>query len=422
MIRLAWPSAAVWAPWTDRKGKPHPVRTVVFAALWLPLVWLAWRWSQTMLGARPLTAAIHSTGYWAAWIFLVALAMTPAKAVFAFGNIILLRRMIGVAAACYAGLHLTLYAEDQNWRLGAIGWEILQRFYLTIGFVALLGLLVLAVTSTDGWVRRLGAWWRPLHKASYPLGVLALLHFFLQSKADVSQATVAAGVFVWLMLWRLLPVGRDRGAVPLLGLALAACVTTLATEWAWYRFGTRIDPVRVLKNELSLDVGLSPGGLVLLMGLALAVLAEMRRWFGTGFGKTALYQVGVYLIGAALGDVAGWALGWMPNDDAVPAFGSPVLTIVVWYALFAALGLVRFGLRAHRWACVTVDVLWVAAALAPVLALGMDARPVGLAAAAVLAAGALLMARRLWPASRAVAVAVVPLAVVTAYEAFALLS
>ena len=100
--------------------------------------------------------------------------------------------MIGVSAACYAGVHLLLYAADQNWRPLAVVTEILVRAYLTIGFVALLGLATLAVTSTDGWVKRLGRNWKRLHKLAYGFAVLALNHFFLQSKADVSQATVAA--------------------------------------------------------------------------------------------------------------------------------------------------------------------------------------------------------------------------------------
>jgi len=400
--------AATWLPWTDKKGRPHPVRTAVFVALWLPLAWLAWRWGNTDLGARPLRTAIHSTGYWAAWALMASLAMTPAKAVFAFPNIVVLRRMLGVTAACYGVLHLMLWMADENWRLGTIVMEVVLRFYLTIGFVALLGLAVLAITSTDGWTKRLGSWWKPLHRVSYALGVLAMLHFFLQSKADVSQATVAAGVFAWLMLWRLLPAGRDRGAVPLLGLAMAAALVTAAAEWGWYRFGTRIDPARVLKAELGFDFGLGPVGLVLLLGMVVAGLAEMRRWFGTAFGSTAVYAVLVYLLGAALGDVAGLALAWAPDDDVRQAFGSPLLAAVAWYGLFALLALIRFGLRDRPWKRASIDVMWLAATLAPVLARGMDARPVGLAGAAVLVAATLLLTRRVWPAPRAMTLAGAP--------------
>ena len=230
-----WQPFNTWAPWTDRRGRLHPLRAGVFTLLLLPLAWLALRWAGDALGARPLNAAIHATGYWAAWVFLISLLVSPAKALLGMPNLVVVRRMIGVGALCYAALHLLLYVADQNWRLGAAATEILVRFYLTIGFVTLLGVTALGVTSTDGWVKRLGRNWKRLHKLAYGFAALALLHFFLQSKADVSQATVAAGVFAWAMLWRVLPAGRDRGPLALIGLALAAGVMALAFEYAWYR-------------------------------------------------------------------------------------------------------------------------------------------------------------------------------------------
>ena len=407
---------AEWAPWTDRRGRLDPLRAAVFALLLLPVAWLALRGWLNMLGARPLNAAIHSTGYWAAWIFMASLIVSPAKALLGAPNIVRVRRMIGVGTACYAGVHLLLYAADQNWRFLAIVTEILVRAYLTIGFVALLGLTALAVTSTDGWVKRLGRNWKRLHKLAYGFAVLALIHFFLQSKADVSQATIAAGVFAWAMIWRALPAGRDRGPVPLIGLAFAAALAALAFEWVWYRFGTHIDPLRVVRGELDVTFGLHPAGLVLLLGLLAAGVAELHGLAQTRFGAGPGFAVLVYALGGLVGWGAGLALGWS-MEDLLPEGTSAGMLTVASVLLFALLGLARHRLRV-AWQRRLLDVLWAGAALLPVLEMGAESREVGMYAAALLGAGALVLATRLWTASPAAAALLVPLAGLAAYLAF----
>lgn len=414
--RPHWHPIAEWAPWTDRRGRLDPLRAAVFALLLLPAAWLALRGWMNMLGARPLNAAIHSTGYWAAWIFMASLVVSPAKALLGAPNIVRVRRMIGVGTACYAGLHLLLYAADQNWRFLAIVTEILVRAYLTIGFVALLGLTALAVTSTDAWVKRLGRNWKRLHKLAYGFAVLALIHFFLQSKADVSQATIAAGVFAWAMIWRALPAGRDRGPVPLIGLAFAAALAALAFEWIWYRFGTHIDPLRVVRGELDVTFGLHPAGLVLLLGLLAAGAAELHGLAQTRFGAGPGFAVLVYALGGLVGWGAGLALGWS-MEDLLPEGTSAGMLTVASVLLFALLGLARHRLRV-AWQRRLLDVLWAGAALLPVLEMGAESREVGMYAAALLGAGALVLATRLWTASPAAAALLVPFAGLAAYQAF----
>ncbi len=414
-----WQPFNAWAPWTDRRGRLHPLRAGVFTLLLLPAAWLALRWAGDALGARPLHAAIHSTGYWAAWVFLASLLVSPAKALLGMPNLVVVRRMIGVGALCYAALHLLLYVADQNWRLGAAATEILVRFYLTIGFVTLLGVTALGLTSTDGWVKRLGRNWKRLHKLAYGFAALALLHFFLQSKADVSQATVAAGVFAWAMLWRVLPAGRDRGSLALIFLALAAGAMALAFEYAWYRFGTHVDPLRVLRGEADVSFGLHPAGLVFALGLLAAGLLELRALEQTRFGGGFGYIMLVYLLGALAGGAAGLAMGWS-LDDIMPD-GYPTLPLdAAWFVLFALLGIARWQLR-ENWQRHLIDALWAATALAPVLALGTDSREVVLASAAVLGAAALLLTGRLWPISPGAAVLVLPLAALATYQAIVLL-
>src|SRR5687768_8694491 len=135
--------------WRDRKGRLSPLRIAAIAFLLLPLGLAANAAYPDGLGARPLNDLIHRTGYWALIFLLVALGITPLRRIARFGQLVDVRRMIGVGAFCYAAMHLTLYIADQSFDLRKVASEILLRVYLTIGFTAWLGLAVLAATSTD---------------------------------------------------------------------------------------------------------------------------------------------------------------------------------------------------------------------------------------------------------------------------------
>ena len=190
-----------------------------------------------------------------------------------------IRRRIGVAAALYACAHLLIYVLDQKWNLIVVATEIAKRFYLTIGFVALLVLVALAVTSTDGWQKRLRRNWKRLHWLIYPAALLAIVHFFIQSKVKIGEATFAAGLFAWLMLWRVLP---PRLRTSYLGLSLLAVGATLATvvfEAAWYGLVNDIDPVRVLAANIDPDLVPRPAQKVLVASLAVIAIVAVRRGF-----------------------------------------------------------------------------------------------------------------------------------------------
>jgi DMSO/TMAO reductase YedYZ heme-binding membrane subunit len=158
------------------------LRLATLIGLFLPALDLAWRWYNDELGARPVTEATLITGDWTVIFLLTSLAMTPARATFEWAPLVQIRRRIGVAAALYASAHFLIFVFDQKWNLLVVAAEIIKRFYLTIGFVALVMLLALAITSTNGWQRRLKRNWKRLHWLVYPAAVLALLHFFIQSK------------------------------------------------------------------------------------------------------------------------------------------------------------------------------------------------------------------------------------------------
>jgi methionine sulfoxide reductase heme-binding subunit len=253
------------------------LRLVTLIGLCLPALDLAWRWYGDDLGARPVNKATLVSGDWAVIFVLCSLALTPARSVYDWMPLVQIRRRIGVAAALYAGLHFLIYVADQKWDLVVVALEIAKRFYLTIGFTALLILTALAITSTNGWQRRLRRNWKRLHWLVYPAAVLAILHFFIQSKANVGEATVAAGLFAWLMIWRWLPATPRTRWLGLVLLALGATLAAVAFEVAWYGLVNHVDPLRVLTADIDPDLAPRPTLKVLLAGLAVLLLAGLQR-------------------------------------------------------------------------------------------------------------------------------------------------
>ena len=253
------------------------LRLFTLILLCLPALHLAWRWYGDDLGARPVTEATHITGDWTVVFLLSSLALTPARSVFDWMPLVQIRRRIGVAAALYAVLHFLIYVADQKWNLIVVATEIAKRFYLTIGFVALLTLVALALTSTNGWQKRLKRNWKRLHWLIYPAAVLAILHFFIQSKANVGEATVAAGLFAWLMIWRFMPTRLRTTYLGLVLLAVGATLAAFAFELSWYGLINHVDPMRVLRADFDPDLAPRPTLKVLLSGIMVIVLVALRR-------------------------------------------------------------------------------------------------------------------------------------------------
>jgi sulfoxide reductase heme-binding subunit YedZ len=278
-------------PWTDRSGKFSPLKAAVLAGAFLPALWLVWQalsGSLTpatplgLLGARPITEAIHQTGDWAIRFLWLSLAVTPLRRIANWPKLILVRRMLGVTALCYALTHLTLYWVDLKLDVFRVVQEIALRFYLTIGFAALLGLIALGSTSTDAAIKRLGRNWNRLHKIVYVIGVLAAFHFFIQSKADVYEPTLMAGFFLLLMFYRL---AHWRGfaltsPLVLVAIAVLAALGTAAIEYAWYGIATGVPPGRVLAANLQFSYSIRPAWWVLATGLGVTLLGLARPWVG----------------------------------------------------------------------------------------------------------------------------------------------
>ena len=255
-------------PWNDYSGRLSPLKLTVFATLFLPAAWTAGQAITGNLGARPLTEAIHQQGLWTIRLILIALAITPLKAILAWQRLILVRRMVGVAAFAYIMLHFALFIADEGFDLVAAAGEIVKRIYLTIGFTALIGLALLAATSTDRMVRRLGRKWQTLHRLVYVICVLGLIHYSMQSKLEQWEPVIADGIFVWLMGYRLLAARfAVRGRLPLgwvAALGLVATVLTALGEAVYFviAFAGRVTFETALSVNFSLQTGVRPAVIV----------------------------------------------------------------------------------------------------------------------------------------------------------------
>jgi methionine sulfoxide reductase heme-binding subunit len=266
--------------WRDRRGNLSPLRVAALAFLLMPVGIALWNADAIVHGARPLNDVIHRAGFWMLMFILTTLAITPLRRITRLSQLIDVRRMLGVGAFAYGVAHISLYTADQVFDLVKVASEIVQRVYLTIGFTALVGLATLAATSTDAMVRRLGALrWQRLHYAVYGIGVLALIHYFQQTKADVSVPTFTAGVFAWLMGYRIVvKLRRVRGELStpaLVGLSFAVAGLTFLAEAIGIAIVFNAPPLLVLQANLDFDVPLDmirPGWLVLAAGLAVAAL------------------------------------------------------------------------------------------------------------------------------------------------------
>ncbi len=229
------------------------------------------------LGARPIVEVIRYIGEWTIRLLLITLAVTPARRLFNWPKLLSARRTLGVAAMSYVLIHFGLYIIDLNGDLAMVAREIVLRIYLTIGFVALIGLVALGSTSWDGAVQRLGSErWNQLHMLAYPITALGILHFFMQQKLDVTEPTLMAGLFVWLMGWRIAQrFSRGTDSLALVVLALASGVLTALLEAGWYLAATGVDPKLVLEANLAFDYSIRPAWWVAGLGLAIALASRL---------------------------------------------------------------------------------------------------------------------------------------------------
>lgn len=226
---------------TARWAKPF-----VFAVALIPLFWTFWLGYSGQLGAEPVLESVKQSGLWALRFLLIALAVTPLRMLTGVAALARFRRMIGLFAFFYATVHLSTYVGlDQFFDWAAIWKDIVKRPYITVGMGAILVLTALALTSTNGMVKRLGGRnWRILHKGAYIAGLAGCLHFFMLVKGWQTAPLVYAAICVGLLAFRRWPIRllgpRSRSAGP--GTRPAATPTSAATPAR--RFADGSSPAR----------------------------------------------------------------------------------------------------------------------------------------------------------------------------------
>ena len=188
-----------------------PLKVIVFLLSLLPLARIAYAvvLDPISLGANPAETILHMSGDWVIYFLLITLAITPVRKLTGWNDVIKFRRMMGLYAFFYACVHFLSYIGfDRLFDLSDMTREIVKRPFILVGFAAFVLLVPLAITSTRGWVLRLGgAIWSALHKLVYPIAVLGIVHYWWLVKRDITWPVVFALVLAVLLAYR----GFKRG-------------------------------------------------------------------------------------------------------------------------------------------------------------------------------------------------------------------
>lgn len=188
------------------------LKTVLWVAALMPAAWLARGLVQSDLGPNPIETLTRVTGMTALTLLLVTLTVTPFRRVTGWNPVIKLRRPLGLFAFFYAVLHFSIwFVFDMVFNVGYMLEDIAERKYITIGMAAFLVLIPLAVTSTRGWIRRLGKKWSTLHKGAYLATALAVVHYFWVVKADTRLPLLLGLCLAVLLVMRLPAFAPGRG-------------------------------------------------------------------------------------------------------------------------------------------------------------------------------------------------------------------
>lgn len=180
-------------------------KTLLFALCLVPAARLVWLGLNDGLGANPIEFVIRSLGTWTLVLLLATLAVTPLRRLTGFNALVRVRRLLGLFAFFYAGLHFLAYVGlDQFFDVRQILADIIERPYITVGFTSFVLLVPLAVTSTRAMQRRLGGHrWQRLHRLVYAVGVGGVLHYLWLVKKDITEPVLYALVLVLLLGARL---------------------------------------------------------------------------------------------------------------------------------------------------------------------------------------------------------------------------
>ena len=180
-------------------------KVAIFIFCLMPFGDLVWRIIKSDLGANPVEYLQHATGDWTIRFLVFTLSITPFRKLLRLPDLIRFRRMLGLLAFFYVSLHfLTYLGPDQSFDLSAMWKDVAKRPFITVGFAAFVLLIPLAITSTTGWIRRLGGKrWQLLHRSIYVAAVCGVIHYYWLVKSDVRKPVFYGALVGILLLWRL---------------------------------------------------------------------------------------------------------------------------------------------------------------------------------------------------------------------------
>lgn len=192
-------------------------KPVIFVVALSPALWLAFRTYSGRLSANPIEDLTLTTGIWALRLLVVTLAITPLRRLTGWNRLIQYRRMLGLFAFFYAFLHLSVWITDRwldpLFGIALILDDIASRPFITAGMVAFVAMVPLAMTSTKGWIRRLGRRWTLLHRLIYVSAVAAAAHYLWKVKVPIGSpvyyALIIGGLLAFRIAWTL-----RRGQAP----------------------------------------------------------------------------------------------------------------------------------------------------------------------------------------------------------------
>jgi sulfoxide reductase heme-binding subunit YedZ len=179
---------------------------VLFALCLAPFGELVWRATHDGLGANPIEFVTHATGDWTLRFLILTLAVTPLRKLLNRPKLVRFRRMLGLFAFFYASLHfLTFVILDKFFDFSAMIQDVAKRRFITVGFLAFVLLIPLALTSTAGWIRRLGGKrWQTLHRLVYVSAAAGVVHYYWLVKSDIRLPVFYGTLVAMLLLWRAL--------------------------------------------------------------------------------------------------------------------------------------------------------------------------------------------------------------------------
>jgi methionine sulfoxide reductase heme-binding subunit len=182
----------------------HKLRKpLVFLAAFMPCAWLAFRTLTGRLTANPIEDIELTTGIWALRFLVITLAITPLRRLTGWNQVIQYRRMLGLFAFFYATIHfLTYLVFDQVVDFDLVFKDVAKRPFITMGFTAFVLMVPLALTSTKGWIRRLGRRWQMLHRLIYVSGIAAAIHYLWKVKVAIGSPVYYAALIALLLTFR----------------------------------------------------------------------------------------------------------------------------------------------------------------------------------------------------------------------------